>query len=51
MNTNDNKNTKKSNAPTTIYSTDNQRKKDINKSCINARTKIYKPNIKSLNND
>lgn len=50
MNINNNKNTKKSNAPTTIYSTNNKNKTSKKEACTNARTKIYKPNTKSLNN-
>lgn len=50
VNINNNKSTKKSNAPTTIYSTNNKNKNPIKKSCTNAPTKIYTPSNKNLNN-
>ena len=49
MSINNDKNAKKSNEPTTIYSTNNNKNKPSNKtSSVNARTKIYTPNTKNL---
>lgn len=47
MNKNNNKNIKKSNAPTTIYSTNNKNKPSNKAFFTNARTKIYTPNTKN----
>ena len=51
MNKHNGKNEKKSNAPTTIYSTNNKNKPSKKESYTNARTKIYTPNTKNFNDN